>query len=152
MADRVVLMRGGRIEQNDPPAALYARPATSFAARFIGTPPMNLLALADAPDGAGAIIRGSAGPAILPGRGEGLTAGIRPEAVALTGADGVPAEILASEYLGADTVLACRIGDETLSVRAAGQLSHAPGDRINLALPATALHLFDARTGLRVAR
>ena len=45
MADQVVLMRDGRIEQDGTPAELYARPATVFAARFIGTPPMNLLAL-----------------------------------------------------------------------------------------------------------
>ena len=42
MADQVVLMRDGRIEQDAPPAELYARPATMFAARFIGTPPMNV--------------------------------------------------------------------------------------------------------------
>ncbi|TAM86513.1 MAG: ABC transporter ATP-binding protein, partial [Candidimonas sp.] len=50
MADRVVLLRGGKIEQHDTPERLYARPRTEFAARFIGTPPMNLLLLA--PDGA----------------------------------------------------------------------------------------------------
>ena len=44
MADRVVLMRDGRVEQNGPPEELYSRPATSFTARFIGTPPMNLIA------------------------------------------------------------------------------------------------------------
>jgi sn-glycerol 3-phosphate transport system ATP-binding protein len=152
MADRVVLMRGGRIEQDAPPAELYAAPATTFAARFIGTPPMNLLHLADAPDGTGAVVRGAAGPALLPGRGEGLVAGIRPEAIALAGQGGIEAEILAAEYLGADTVLTCRVGAETLSLRAPGQLGHAPGERVRVAIPASALHLFDARTGLRVAR
>src|SRR5690606_23818629 len=45
MADRVVLMNGGRIEQHDTPDALYGQPRTEFAARFVGTPPMNLLAI-----------------------------------------------------------------------------------------------------------
>src|SRR3989449_3475780 len=49
MADQVVLLKSGRVEQDAPPAELYARPATAFAARFIGTPPMNLLRLASSP-------------------------------------------------------------------------------------------------------
>src|SRR5437867_8827643 len=49
MADQVILLRDGRVEQNASPAELYARPATAFAARFIGTPPMNLLRLASSP-------------------------------------------------------------------------------------------------------
>ncbi|HEY9568549.1 MAG TPA: ABC transporter ATP-binding protein, partial [Thalassobaculum sp.] len=81
MADRVILMRQGRIEQDGSPAELYERPATLFAARFIGTPPMNLLPLADGPDGA--VIAGSAGPALFGGRGGGLMLGLRPESIAL---------------------------------------------------------------------
>ena len=50
MADQVILLREGRVEQDAPPEALYARPATVFAARFIGTPPMNVLALLVADD------------------------------------------------------------------------------------------------------
>ena len=71
MADRIILMREGRIEQEGSPEDLYARPATLFAARFIGTPAMNILALADGPDGA--VIRGSRDP-VLRGRGAGLAA------------------------------------------------------------------------------
>src|SRR6516165_41544 len=62
MADQVILMRGGRIEQDAPPAELYARPASIFAARFVGTPPMNILELADG--ASGAVIAGTAGPAV----------------------------------------------------------------------------------------
>ncbi|MFQ6707484.1 ABC transporter ATP-binding protein, partial [Bordetella pertussis] len=62
MADQVVLMRGGRIEQLDTPDGLYARPATEFAARFIGTPPMNLIAL-DTHDGR-PVVAGTQGPAL----------------------------------------------------------------------------------------
>src|SRR5438477_6004108 len=65
MADHVVLLRAGRIEQDAPPAALYAHPASVFAARFIGTPPMNVLLLADGPGGA--VVRGTDGPALFEG-------------------------------------------------------------------------------------
>src|SRR5688500_19626836 len=75
MADHVVLLREGHIEQEGTPAELYARPATTFAARFIGTPAMNLVALADGPEGA--VIRG-ARERVLAGRGAGLTLGGRP--------------------------------------------------------------------------
>jgi len=151
MADRVVLMRGGRVEQDASPAEIYARPATSFAARFIGTPPMNLARLADSP--AGAVLRGSAGPALLPGRGDGLVAGVRPEAMRLVDAThhgALEAEVLSAEYLGADTVLACRVGEEQLSLRAPGQVTPAPGARVRIAVEPGSLHLFDAASGRRV--
>ncbi|MFM8681748.1 MAG: ABC transporter ATP-binding protein [Alphaproteobacteria bacterium] len=151
MADRVVLLRGGRIEQDAAPAEIYARPATSFAARFIGTPPMNLARLADSP--AGAVLRGTTGPALLPGRGEGLVAGMRPEALRLVDAThhgAIEAEIVSAEYLGADTVLACRAGEEQLSLRAPGQVTPAPGARVRIAVEPGSLHVFDAATGRRV--
>src|SRR5207244_8193349 len=79
MADHVILLRAGHIEQEGTPAQLYARPATTFAARFIGTPAMNLVALEDGPRGgtSGAVIRGTREP-VLSGRGAGLRLGIPP--------------------------------------------------------------------------
>ena len=70
MADQVILMREGRIEQDAAPDVLYARPATSFAARFIGTPPMNVLRLVPGPGGA--VIEGAAATSRR-GRREGPT-------------------------------------------------------------------------------
>src|SRR6185369_1006388 len=64
MADRVVLLNAGRIEQNGTPVELYETPANAFVARFIGTPPMNLLPLAAGRDGA--VIAGTDAPALLP--------------------------------------------------------------------------------------
>ena len=80
MADQVILMRDGRVEQAAPPDELYARPATMFAARFIGTPPMNILPLA--PTAGGAAIAGT-DTLILPGVAQELLLGIRPEDVTL---------------------------------------------------------------------
>src|SRR5881227_2104846 len=88
MADQVVLMRNGRIEQDAAPAALYERPATIFAARFVGTPPMNVIPATLIPDNFAAPPGGRARDTVA--------IGIRPEAVRL-GADGVAATVVAAE-------------------------------------------------------
>jgi sn-glycerol 3-phosphate transport system ATP-binding protein len=147
MADRVILMREGRIEQQGTPEELYARPATLFAARFIGTPAMNLVALADGPDGA--VIRGSRDP-VLRGRGAGLTLGIRPEHIRLAESGGVAAEVTSGEYHGADTILTAQVGQESLLLRASGQLRLAPGTVVRAGWDPDSVHLFDAATGARV--
>ena len=87
MADQVILLREGRVEQDAPPAEMYARPATVFAARFVGTPPMNLLRLDAAP---------------------GRLIGVRPEDVRL-GDSGLAARVTAVEYLGPDTIVTCAV-------------------------------------------
>jgi sn-glycerol 3-phosphate transport system ATP-binding protein len=146
MADQVILLRDGRIEQDAPPDALYARPASEFAARFIGTPPMNVVALADGPGGA--VIAGSDGPPVLRAGGGALKLGVRPEHVRLA-QRGQPARVAATEYLGADTVLTCAVGTERLTVRAPGRVPLATGSPVMLAWAAADLHLFDAATGRR---
>jgi sn-glycerol 3-phosphate transport system ATP-binding protein len=147
MADQVVLLREGRVEQDAAPAALYARPATAFAARFIGTPPMNLVRLARG--ARGALIRGTESPAVAPGPGDGLLLGVRPEAVRIDAA-GAPATVVSMEYLGADSIVACTIGEEPFIVRAPGKLELAAGARIGLAWPREAQHFFRADDGRRV--
>ncbi len=147
MADRVVLMREGRIEQEGTPEELYARPGTLFAARFIGTPAMNLVALADSPEGA--VIRGSREP-VLRGRGAGLTLGIRPEHVRLLASGGVAAEVTSAEYHGADTVLTVRVGEESLLVRSPGRLRLANGAVARLGWEPASVHVFDAAAGTRI--
>jgi sn-glycerol 3-phosphate transport system ATP-binding protein len=146
MADRVVLIREGRIEQEGSPEELYARPATMFAARFIGTPGMNLVGLADGRDGA--VVRGSA-DTIFPGRGAGLTMGVRPEHIGIADSGGVGGTVTSSEYHGADTILTVKVGEETLLVRAPGQLAQPAGAPVRLAWKPESLHVFDARTGVR---
>ena len=153
MADKIVLIREGRIEQEGSPEDLYSKPATMFAANFIGTPAMNLVALEDAPGGGhGAVIRGAREVQVLPGRGEGLVLGVRPEHVRLVHQDeGVPGTVTSAEYHGADTIVTAKVGEETLLVRAPGQLSLGTGAKIWLGWHPGAVHLFDARTGAREA-
>jgi sn-glycerol 3-phosphate transport system ATP-binding protein len=132
MADQVVLMQDGRIVQNASPAELYARPASVFAARFVGTPPMNVVSL----------------PALT---GAGLLLGVRPEHVRL-GAEGIAVRIESVEYLGADSLVACRVGTELLTARLPGQVALERGSEAKLAWAPDAVHLFDAANGLRIER
>ncbi len=129
MADQVILLRQGRIEQDAPPAEMYARPATTFAARFVGTPPMNLLRLDGAP---------------------GRLVGVRPEDVRV-GDTGVPARVTAVEYLGPDTIVTCAVGTDTMAVRAPGRLDLAEGKATHLTWAPAAQHVFDAASGARLA-
>ena len=147
MADRVVLVREGRIEQEGAPEDLYGRPATMFAARFIGTPGMNLLILADGREGA--VVRGSQ-DTLFPGRGAGLTLGVRPEHIWLADS-GVAGTVTSSEYHGADTILTVQVGQETVFMRAPGQIAQAAGTPVRLAWKPESLHLFDSTSGTRVA-
>jgi sn-glycerol 3-phosphate transport system ATP-binding protein len=144
MADQIILLRDGRIEHWATPDEIYARPATAFTARFIGTPPMNLLRLA-----ADGTIDGGSGPAVLAGPGNGLLLGVRPEHMRFADRDGVAATVGASEYLGADTVVLCRIGDQALALRAPGRARVTPGETVNLTWDTASAHLFDADTGAR---
>ena len=146
MADQIVLLRDGHIEQDAPPATVYARPATEFAARFIGTPPMNLFPLTQR--GEGMVIAGSDGPIVTRTISGTALGGIRPEDLCLADT-GIAAQVADAEYLGADTVLACAVGTTTLLARLPGRVALASGTRVHLAVNAP-LHLFDATTGRRI--
>jgi sn-glycerol 3-phosphate transport system ATP-binding protein len=135
MADHVILLRAGRVEQAGTPAELYARPATTFAARFIGTPAMNLLPL----------------HAIQPGAARDITAGIRPEHLKITSnGSGVAGTVLSAEYHGADTIVTARVGDASLLVRAPGEVALAPGSQVRIGWEPEAVHLFDSEKGSRI--
>jgi sn-glycerol 3-phosphate transport system ATP-binding protein len=145
MADQVVLMRNGLVEQDAAPAALYEKPATIFAARFVGTPPMNVLSakhLADA--GSWATASAPAGHKV-----EELAAGVRPEGVRLA-PDGVEARVVAAEYLGADTLIEARVADESFVVRLPGKVSAAAGETVRLAWDPATVHWFDLSSGRRI--
>ena len=148
MADRVVLLHGGRVEQAGPPDELYSRPATAFVAQFIGQPPMNLIALSDGPRGA-MIAGDSPAHAHREGPGKGFLLGIRPEHIRL-GETGVPARVAAIDYHGADTVVSTRIADQLVLVRVAGRFAASEGEQVHLAWSDEAAHIFEADGGRRV--
>ena len=151
MGDVVIVMKAGRVEQAAAPQALYDRPASLFVAGFIGTPPMNLLPLTDGPDGP--VIEGTRYR--LPAdRGRKLVLGLRPEQIAIAGPNdpqqGVEAETLSTEYLGADAVITCRVGVHRIAARVPARLRPQQGDRLRLTWPRDAENLFDAESGRRL--
>ncbi len=139
MADKVVLMREGRVEQEGTPDELYQRPRTTFAAQFIGTPPMNLIEAAPGADG----------HRLLAALRPGVTLGVRPEAIRLD-PEGVRAEALGCDYLGADSIVTVRMGERPVLVRLPGHVRVRPGERVGLAWPEEAVHRFDTSTGIRL--
>ena len=146
MADRIILMRDGRVEQSGTPTELYEEPVSTFAARFIGTPPMNILDIS--PSGTGWVIDGSA--QILFSRlphGD-YQVGVRPEHIRFS-QSGHRALVESTEYFGADTITACHIGNQRLLVRTSGRAPCAAEDAVFLSWPESAQHLFDKGSGLR---
>lgn len=146
MADRVILMRDGRVEQSGSPAELYEQPASTFVAGFIGTPPMNILELHTVPGGV--TIAGVDGPPMVMDEDADVLLGVRPEHVELRD-HGHQAVVETTEYFGADSVVLCRIGTQSLTIRSPGRPGLTPGARIHVGWPDTALHLFDKATGRR---
>ncbi|MFN3671247.1 MAG: ABC transporter ATP-binding protein [Bosea sp. (in: a-proteobacteria)] len=145
MADQVVLMRAGRIEQDGPPDELYENPATIFVARFVGTPPMNVVTWQSVlTHGAGAGLTAPAGHD--PAR---LAVGIRPEMTELRDS-GIAADVVAVEYLGADTLVEARIEGQIFIIRRPGKVSAKPGERIYIGLSQSAVHWFDLQTERRL--
>jgi sn-glycerol 3-phosphate transport system ATP-binding protein len=134
MADQVVLLNKGSVEQVGSARDLYARPATAFVARFIGTPPMNLLKLEG-----GRIVGSNVDCGV-----QAAKLGLRPENIQL-GSSGVAASVQGSEYLGADLVLRCAIGTQSLLVRADGQTDMAPGQPVWLRWSPGDTHAFDGQ-------
>jgi len=129
MADQIILLRAGRIEQDATPAVLYERPATVFAARFIGNPPMNV---------------------IRDDHDDSLLLGVRPEDVRFGDTAGLAARVVAVEYLGADSIVTCATATETVAVRTVGRAELSPGAPVRLAWNPDAVHLFDAVSGRRI--
>ncbi len=140
MADRIVLLNAGRVEQEGTPEDIYRHPATTFVARFIGTPPMNLIP-ADSLHRAGA--------ALPPEAVSGTLVGLRPEEIML-GDHGTPADLDSVEFLGADLLITARVGGAPVVIRRPAHLPR-PSGRLHLTWPADALHLFDAATFRRIA-
>ncbi|MDG4718204.1 MULTISPECIES: ABC transporter ATP-binding protein [Thalassospira] len=147
MADIVILMKDGRIEQAGHPADLYLKPATAFAAGFVGSPPMALMP-------ASALPREVVPAGLDVSR---LTFGIRPEDLALTTdtttkAWGITATVNGSEFLGAETFISVAIpGTEGATARLPGRVHIAPGTQVSLSWAGAAAHWFDGEDGRRLA-
>jgi multiple sugar transport system ATP-binding protein len=155
MADEIVVMHDGIVEQMGPPLELYDRPANRFVAGFIGSPAMNFV------EGQveGGLFAGAGGISFaLAGAGAGaegraLVAGVRPEHLDLApeGADGFQAIVQVVEPTGSEVQVAARAGGVDLVAVFRERHLFAPGTAIRLAPRPGHVHLFDAASGKRVA-
>ncbi|MCP8895052.1 sn-glycerol-3-phosphate ABC transporter ATP-binding protein UgpC [Shinella daejeonensis] len=150
MADRIVVMRNGVIEQIGAPLELYDRPANLFVAGFIGSPAMNIL---EGRAEAGGI---RIGDLLLPAEmatqtlsGKSVLYGIRPEHVAIDDS-GAPAEVIVTEPTGSETQLVVRMAGQELTCAFRERIAAMPGDIIRLVFDGRQAHLFDKESGTRL--
>jgi multiple sugar transport system ATP-binding protein len=150
LANRIVVLQGGRIEQIGTPLELYNAPDNLFVAGFIGSPRMNLLPARVS--GPSAVTLGEAGQRVDTGNPIGLdeatavTLGIRPEHLALAepGEPGLAITVDLVERLGGESYLyGSAAGLPQITLRVEGQTAHARGDTVMLRFPVQHLHLFD---------
>jgi sn-glycerol 3-phosphate transport system ATP-binding protein len=136
LAQRMIVMNGGHMEQFGTPEEVYNRPASTFVASFIGSPPMNLLRHA-------------------PGTAENRILGIRPEHLDITPVQNVGGWSLTAdtvELLGAERLVHARLGDETLTLRLDESVAPPqPGQSFWATPRADRVHWFDAQTQKRIA-
>ncbi|EAS48773.1 ATP-binding protein, ABC-type glycerol-3-phosphate transporter [Aurantimonas manganoxydans SI85-9A1] len=155
LADRLVVLNAGRIEQAGSPMEIYERPASLFVATFIGSPAMNLVPLGNGHAG----VAGISGLDGVGATSSGVTLGIRPEHMRLLAdAPAAPGEFVCDltvtgvEVVGAESYVYGALpgkGPE-IAVRVAGYSHLEPGTKVRAAAPNAALHRFDASSGLRI--
>jgi len=154
MADTIVVMNGGNVEQIGSPLNLYDEPANLFVAGFIGSPAMNFLSgqLANG-NGVGVKLRNGSripAPASSEAGGREVTLGVRPEHLVISGT-GVPAEVVVVEPTGMDTQVYCRLDDTEITVISRERHTFKPGDTIRLEPLPGKTYLFDPASGKRLA-
>ena len=148
MADKIVVLNGGRIEQIGTPLELYDRPINQFVAGFIGSPAMNFI---EGQIGAagfeanGVVLPCPPNPMV----GTRAIYGIRPEHFTLV-SDGVRAEVLIVEPMGSETQVTMKLGNQTIIGIFRERIAQAPGSQLCLGIDAAQIHLFAPGTGQRV--
>ena len=151
MADKIVVMNAGRVEQIGAPLDLYDDPANLLVAGFIGSPAMNFLPGRLGEGGAVVLENGARiGVASTAARsGQAVTVGVRPESLEIA-ADGLAAEIVVVEPTGADTQIYCALAGRDLNVVSRERHGFAPGQGIRLRVAPDKALLFDADSGARI--
>jgi multiple sugar transport system ATP-binding protein len=157
MADRIVVMRDGLVEQTGAPLDLYDNPVNTFVAGFIGSPAMNLIpGVARVNAGVAQVVFTDGSALSLPGHaraadGQPVLYGIRPEHFAVGDQNGVPVDVVVVEPTGADTQLYCRHNGQEVTAMVRDRVGCHAGDRITLVPDVPRAHVFDAASGARLA-
>jgi multiple sugar transport system ATP-binding protein len=154
MADQIVVMNNGQIEQTGSPLELYDRPANRFVAGFLGSPSMNFIDGTQR-DGTFVTTTGAALPlaaAYSENDGRAMVYGIRPEHLDLVSGsvEGLEAEVVVIEPTGSETQLFARVGGQEIVAIFRERHEFAPGQKIRLKPRASAVHLFDQTSGKRI--
>ncbi|TNC72220.1 ABC transporter ATP-binding protein [Rubellimicrobium roseum] len=145
MADRILVLRDGRVEQQGRPLDLYDRPVNTFVAGFLGSPAMNLLDVVPGPDGV-ALADGTPLGFAPRGGPARLTLGVRPEHLRLLPADapqGLPARLRSVEPTGSETLLVAQMGERPVTVLARERVTARAGDAVRLLPDPGQAHWFD---------
>ena len=148
LADRILILNKGHIEQFDTPAAIYHSPASVFVARFIGAPPMNVLKVR----GDGEVLRLGDGQAVLPHAAKGeFLLGVRPEDISLSADGSLSAQLRYREDLGSHNIVAAELAGETLRLATPFGTPFDAATPLRMRFPPDRLHLFDPVTGRAIA-
>jgi len=155
MADKIVVMNSGRIEQIGPPLDVYDRPANTFVAGFIGSPSMNLLeGTLQQRERPVLDLDGKVQLPLLKGpdgmTGKKVIYGIRPEHVSLGSRDGTKAHVAVIEPTGSDTFIVVKIGDHEITCLLRERRDLRPGQEVTVSLATEASHFFDPGNGRRI--
>ena len=150
MADRIVVLRTGRIEQVGTPLELYNHPRNQFVAGFIGSPKMNFLPAIVRHHASGAAVDVASGAPVMVANlsgavqnGQTVTLGIRPEHVEL-GPGGTQMNVNLTEQLGGNTVLHGTLGNgQAMVVQIVGQARIKRGDAVPIVIPSACCHVFN---------
>lgn len=150
LADRIVIMREGNIEQIGTPNQVYETPASTFVARFIGSPSMNMIDARMEPDGLHLL---DAQPFACPAPQGPLTIGIRPDDLTVgdPGKHHLQGKVSVVEPLGHDAIVYADVAGQELIAKADGRNAPRPAEQVALNFDPARLHLFGAENGVRVA-
>ena len=154
MADKIVVMNGGHVEQIGAPLDLYDRPNNLFVAGFIGSPAMNFVRGKVAGGGfhaesGMALPLGGGSGSVSPGEGRPMVYGIRPEHFQLS-PEGLPAKVHVIEPTGSETQVMAEFAGTPIIAAFRERVSARPGETIRIAPDPALVHLFDAETGARI--
>ena len=148
LADRILILNKGNVEQFDTPKAIYHRPASVFVAKFIGAPPMNILPVTSD----GSVLRLADGQVVAEYHRPGnFQLGIRPEDIAISADGRIKGRLRHFEDLGSHSVLAVDLAGTSIRIATPFGAQIDAATELSFSFPRSRLHLFESETGRAIA-